>query len=654
MFVKNNRCVSKGLNGLFTDISFVLVYRLFLIYVTFFVLRIIFFAANKSLFPEVTVMELIQYAGSALLFDTSAIIYLNLLYILFFAFPNPLVFKRWYAQFLKWLFLTLNGIGIVANIGDIFYFPFTLKRTTAMVFGQFKDESNMVGLVSRFLVDFWPGTLLFVLIMIGLYILYDQLEVKRGSMKPLGFYSYRLVSLAVMLGLCIAGMRGGFLHSIRPITVSNATQYVKSPEEAPIVLNTPFCIIRTIDKKGLEPKKYYNSEAELQRVFNPVHQPDSTVQPKKLNVVIIILESWSREFVGVLNRNVCGQEIKGYTPFMDSLLQQSYTFKYAFANGRKSIDAMPSILASVPSMDEPYVLTPYSTNKIDGLGSILSRHGYNTAFYHGAQNSSMGFQAFSKVAGISNYFGRDNYANDNDYDGIWGIWDEPFLQYLAQNLNKTPEPFFASEFTLSSHHPFKVPQKFVGKFPKGPLPVQECIGYTDYALRRFFETAKTMPWYKNTLFVISADHSTVAHSEFYKNSVGAFSIPIAFYRPGGELAKFDTTSVAQQIDIMPSILSYLGINEPFFGFGKNLFDRQSPQFAMNHTAGGYQIFLDNYVVNFDGQKITSLYDYRSDGLLSHNLVAQQPRVVAHIDSFARAFVQQYNNRLIENRTVAGK
>src|SRR5690606_14279042 len=142
---------------------------------------------------------------------------------------------------------------------------------------------------------------------------------------------------------------------------------------------------------------------------------------------------------------------------------------------------------------------------------LLGEKGYETAFFHGAPNGSMGFSAYMQLAGIKNYYGKNEYNNDDDFDGIWGIWDEPFMQFMAKKLDTFKQPFFSSFFSLSSHHPFKVPEHYAGKFPKGQLPLHEPIGYVDNALRQFFNTASKSEWYKNTLFVIVADHASMIH-----------------------------------------------------------------------------------------------------------------------------------------------
>jgi phosphoglycerol transferase MdoB-like AlkP superfamily enzyme len=320
------------------------------------------------------------------------------------------------------------------------------------------------------------------------------------------------------------------------------------------------------------------------------------------------------------------------------------------ANGRKSIDALPSILSGIPSINEPFVLTPYSSNRTNALPKLLKEKGYYTAFFHGAPNGSMGFSAYTKLAGIDYYYGKTEYNNDADFDGMWGIWDEPFMQYMAKNLNNFKQPFFSAFFSTSSHHPFKVPEQYTGKFPKGPLEVQECIGYTDMALKKFFETASKMPWFKNTLFVLTADHATVSHFPEYQNAVGYYAIPILFYYPGGNLkGKLDKT--VQQIDIMPTVLNYLNYDKPYFSYGFDAFDLQNDNFALNNNEGSYRLYWKDYVLFSDGKKTNGVYAFKKDRLLQHNLLGKLPEQ-SEMEKRLKAFIQQYNNRMTQNQLTA--
>lgn len=619
-------------------------YRYFVLLLVYAILRIAFYLFNYSLFPNVDFNGFCNIMYGGLRFDLSALTYLNLLYFVVYYLSFRLKYRVITHRIIDTIFFTLNTIGILMNCIDFIYYRFILHRTTFNVLDTLKNEENMVSLFGQFIIDYWYVVVFFVAIMYFFVRLTLCVSISPSKIKNNILYAFASVLIfSIIGGLSVAAIRGGFRHSTRPIAMSNAAAYTNSPEESAIVLNTPFAFIRTIGKKSF-PKIDYFGEEEIENVYTPIHQgfvSDSTMT--KQNVVIFILESFSREFLGSFNKNLENGQYKGYTPFLDSLSQHSLIFTNAYANGRKSIDAMPSILASIPALIMPYVVSEYSSNKINSIASILNKEGYETAFFHGAPNGSMGFDGFAKIANFDSYYGKNEYNNDDDYDGIWGIWDHAFFQFYADKLNTFQEPFCTALFSLSSHHPFKVPSQFEGVFPEGPLPVEQCIGYTDNALRLFFAKAKNMSWYKNTLFVITADHSSIPDHSEYKNNAQAFAVPIIFYSPSDSTLVGIDNKLAQQIDIMPSILAYLGYNKPFVSFGNNLFDEQIERFVVNYNNDTYQIMQQDTIAYFDGKNIIGAYDMKNDSSLENNIF-EKGRIDNHITKI-KAFIQQFNNRM---------
>ena len=364
--------------------------------------------------------------------------------------------------------------------------------------------------------------------------------------------------------------------------------------------------------------------------------------------MFLSIESLGKEHVGSLNTDLMGGKYKGYTPFLDSLISQSFTFTHTYANGRKSIDAIPSVITGIPSIREPFILSIYSGNKTTSIAKLLGDKGYETAFFHGAPNGSMGFSSYTHLAGIKHYFGQNEYKKTGDSDGTWGIWDDPFMQYMAETMNTLKQPFFSSFFSLSSHHPFRLPEEYKGKFPKGPLPVQEIFGYTDMALRNFFNTASKMPWYKNTLFVLCADHATVSYFPEYQTTPGYFSIPIVFYYPGGDL-KGKSDKLVQQIDIMPTVLNYLHYDKPYFALGFDAFSPRKDNFVVNNNDGNFSFYQGDYMLVNDGKLNIALYNLKTDRLTKNNILEKEPLIAAGMEKYLKAFIQQYNNRMIENK-----
>ncbi len=628
----------------------VLTYRLLLIIIFYSAFRILFYLFNTSLFPNISFSSFLTMLKGGLLFDVSAMLYLNGLYAFLYLLPLPFKFTKGYQTFLKILFLSINGIGFALNSIDLIYYRFILKRTTYNVINILENETNMTRLWGQFLIDYWYVALLFVFSVYLLAKSYSLLQPRKIKYSNRWIYpALSVVALTVFTGFSIIGMRGGYRHSTRPINMANAGKYVNTPDEMAIVLNTPFCVIRTWGKKSFTAYHYFKSEEELAKAYNPIIYTDTVETRPKKNVVIFILESFNREVLGSFNPLLDNGNYKGYTPFLDSLAQHSMIFPNAFANGRKSIDAMPSVLASIPALVLPYVVSEYSSNRINGLPYLLKKDGYHSAFFHGAPNGSMGFDSFANVAKFDEYKGMTEFNNDADFDGMWGIWDEPFFQFYANEMNKMQEPFMTSLFSLSSHHPFKVPEQYTDVFPKGTLPIHQCVGYTDNALRKFFETAKQMPWYENTLFVITADHSTVAHYDISRTSVNKFQIPLMLFSPGDSTLRGINNKLAQQIDIMPTVLNYIGFNkEPYIAFGKDLLHEDNERFAISYTNNSYQLVYHDYAIHFDGENIISAFNLAKDPMQLNNIKDTDDDYLKSLP-LMKGIIQQYNNRMIEDR-----
>jgi phosphoglycerol transferase MdoB-like AlkP superfamily enzyme len=333
------------------------------------------------------------------------------------------------------------------------------------------------------------------------------------------------------------------------------------------------------------------------------------------------------------------------------LIGESLSFEYAYANGKKSIEAVPAILASVPSlMDNPYISSPYGNNKIESLASILKKKGYSTAFYHGATNGSMRFDAFAAQAGFDKYFGRFEYNNDAHFDRTWGILDEYFNPWTAKQLTKLKQPYFGTLFTLSSHHPYYVPAHMKSQVKKGPQQICASISYGDISLKRFFDEAKKQPWYNNTLFVLCADHTPASSTEFYNQRSMMYRVPILFYHPGGKLEKKREKMVFQQLDIMPTALEMLNIETTIYSFGKSYYDKGSRE-AIAYLEGTHYYFRNNYMLTFSDDKARNLYDIVKSKKSPVDVRKYQRKTVHLFESRLKALIQLYNRDLMRNQTT---
>ncbi len=633
------------------------IYNLALVYITFGLCRLAYLFENWSVLSEgFDTLSFWEAFKGCWMFDTSAILYMNVLYALLMLLPLHWKEKNWWQQMAKWVFVVVNSLCVIANLADAVYFQYTGRRTTGSVFQEFSHESNIGDVIGVELLRHWYLVLVGVVLIAGLILLYAKPTGKlhlRMLKDRLIYYAVHLVCFGLYIPITIAGMRGGATTAVRPITISNANQYVNRPAEAALILNTPFSMIRTIGKKVFVDPQYFSRE-ELDTIYSPVHTPADSVVMNKKNVVVLIMESYGREYIGAYN------EGKGYTPFTDSLIQQSLTFDLTIANGRKSIDGMPSILSSIPRFVEPFFLTPASMNEVSGLARELGKVGYYSAFFHGAENGSMGFEAFAKSTGYNDYFGRTEYNQDGrfngdkDFDGMWAIWDEEFLQFYALKMSEMKEPFITSVFTASSHHPYAVPDRYKDIYkdePGDPNIMHKCIRYVDNALRLFFQTAAQQPWYKNTIFVLTADHTNKTSEKHYQTELGVCSVPIFIFDPSGELQPEWRHCIAQQIDIMPTVLGLLGYEKPYVAFGQNLLSTPDEDtWAVTNSNGLYHYVRGDYVLLFTEQgEVKALYNYKKDWFMKQNLLGKTGEVEKQMERELKALIQSYMERMVEDR-----
>ena len=633
--------------------------NLLMVYVTYFLARILYLALNYSYFEQgLTVGHLTEMLAGGLVFDTAAILVTNIPYIVLMLLPYHGKENKTYEQVCRWVFVIINGLAFAVNLCDSVYFRYTMRRTTTTVFSEFSNEGNLGSIFLTETLHHLYLVAIFALVVWALYRFYIKTGLHSSEQTWWRYDLATLLSLAFVAPFVVAGIRGGFTTAVRPITISNANQYANRPVEAALVLNTPFSLYRTIGKNVFEVPAYYATQQELEAVYSPIHSPlsplTSPLSPLRKNIVVLIVESFGREYIGALNKTLEHGNYKGYTPHVDSLIAKSVTFTHSYCNGRKSIDGMPSILSSIPMFVEPFFLTPASMNHVSGIASLLAEEGYQTAFFHGAQRGSMGFQAFSRATGFQAYYGREDYdadkrfGGDKDFDNTWAIWDEPFLQYYATKMSEMKEPFMTAVFTASSHHPYVVPEQYKDVYPEEGVVIHKCIRYTDMALGKFFQTASRMPWFKNTIFVLTSDHTNLSDHPEYQTDLGGFCSPIIIYEPEGGRAPEMIDKIAQQIDILPTVMGMLHYQKPYFAFGIDVLNTpKEDTWAVNYLNGIYQYVKGGYVLQFDGSQTKAVYAL-SDSLMQRNLlgkVSQQPQMEREL----KAVIQQYMERMTQDR-----
>ena len=613
-----------------------LVFRILYLLLVFQALRFLFFIFNYNLFLDVGFLNYCKIFLFGIRFDLVAILITNSLYIVLSLLPFSFIRNRYSTKILNTIFILTNSIAILFNLIDFGYFKISHKRISFDFIELVGDALNS-NLMIGYLLNYWY---LFILLLMFIFLIKNISDYKptindknNSSSILLGLFNLIAVS-----SLVFVGARGG--AQMRPITIANAAEYTNA-KNIPLLLNSTFTLYNTITNSDLAQLKYFDDKKAAE-IYSPIHFLNHNKPFKPLNVVLIILESFSKENVGYFNHN------KTITPFLDSIMQNGTVFTNGFANATRSIEGIPAILASIPHLNNnAFITSPYSANQITSIANLLNSKGYNSTFYHGGRNGTMSFDAFTKLCGYQEYYGLNEYPNKNDFDGNWGIWDEPYLNYYCNELNNKKEPFFSTVFTLSSHDPYIVPVQYKNKFKEGKLPIVKAISYTDYALRKFFHSAKKTNWFANTLFVFTADHTSLTENASYSNSYGYHKIPIIFYQYNQEPKICNT--ITQQIDILPNIMEYLNYDQSYFSFGKSTINyTTNANLGVNFVDNTYQTFNDTQLIKFDTKKVIEVYNLSKDSLLQNNVISTT-KENPYLNTYTKAYLQAYFQCLKGNK-----
>src|SRR5690606_18159588 len=330
----------------------VLIYRLLLVLAVYQICRIVFFWNNYFIFKDIGISEFL----GGMRFDLSAIFYTNALVILAHAIPGNFKYNKIYQKTLKIVFFLINLIFIGANFVDVEYFKFTSRRSTYSLITASGMESDILRLIPVFAKNYWYLLLGFILVAVLFWKLIPDLKLKPNQENETVKISKRILPyffFLVCAGLIVFVGRGGWQRN--PLKIVDAIHYTDNAVNTPLVLNTPFSILKTMSKKDNLKEIHFYSDEEISKLYNPVIQLKSEKPFQKKNIVLLILESFGEENLFLKF------EGKPLTPFMDSLTQNALYYENAFANGRKSIDAVPSTILSIPClMDVSYISSPYS------------------------------------------------------------------------------------------------------------------------------------------------------------------------------------------------------------------------------------------------------------------------------------------------------
>lgn len=643
-------------------------WRIAMLYIAMNICRAVFYFYNQELIGEIASDEIWQLFKGSILFDSASFAYTMSLYFIITLLPvsERIWNKKWYRVTTLCSYIIPAGAMLAINLSDVVYFHYTQRRfTSEEIF--FADNSNTPQLMLQFLQENWYLALIWVVLIAALVIGF-RVGFKVRDIVPMptrhkddanseSWHSRRMViltSLFVLVRLavitavifyCAYAIRGGLTRMTQRLNLSHSMLYTKSPHKANLILSNPFCIIRTMDHHIVVP--HFFDDKEIDAIYTPSHYPEDMMRSELYgacegyNVVLFILESFSAEHSAYLMPEEHSNG--GYTPNLDKLMAKGLVFDHCYSNGYVSIAAPPAIWSSTPSYEVSFLRMAESVADCRPLPRILADKGYHTAFFCGSEHGSMGFGAYAHIAGIDELYSMEDYEErhgSGDFDDAWGIWDEPFIDYMGEEISDFKEPFFASIFTLTSHHPFNVPEEVEDELPKGTTLNHRPIAYADRAIGRFMEKYRNEEWFQRTLFIFVADHVSSERMLEKTNSLPeCFHIIGFMYTPDGAIPAQHYEHIFSHVDIMPTVLGLVGHDEPYFAIGRDIFNEpQREPFTLIRSGYQYLGLMDDYFIDFDGTSCFGAYSYDD---YEHSNDISSTIEIGRADSLTKATLQQY-------------
>lgn len=639
-----------------TNIYIATIYQWLLAVIVLWLTRFVFIAVNAEMVHVSGIRQMMQVCGGGFVFDVVAATYFNLVFIAMRILPFGFVYNPKYLKATNIVYYICNSLMLIVQFSDTAYFRFTGTRLRWSALQEVMSDSNMLGILSGYLLQYWWVAVAIVIAMALVVWLFRRAEIcNLGIRKRAVRISLRITLFVLIGGLTVLCLRGR-IGAGNPMSIADATWYASTPEQINAVLNSPFTVIRSIGKNAkVERLSFFNDE-ELSAIRSSVHIPTDSTQFIRKNVMFIILESGGSCFIDLFNKwgEEDGKKMSGLMPFTDSIARQSLVFTNIMATGKRSNEGITAILGTFPAF-EPlvYMISPYNAQPFDSPATLLGKKGYETAFFYGCNHGSFNVDQFAENSGFMNMYDRSKYPEpDKDYDHTWGIFDEQMGQFVVKTLSTYRQPWASAWFTISAHSPFKVPEGYdTSSFKyKSPTP-QRGQEYTDRALRKFFEMAEKQPWFKNTVFVITGDHgSREMDNTRYDKQFIQMHVPLIVYSPGFVKPAVVENIAGSQFDIAPTVLSIMGYDEPYVSVGSNLLKEGAENYSVSYVNGCYMITSPEYVVMADSQckKILNVYDASADPELTSPLKQPYPAETARMLRWTQAFLQDYTHRINDN------
>jgi phosphoglycerol transferase MdoB-like AlkP superfamily enzyme len=584
--------------------SFIVFGRFFLFWIVFFFLeRFIFLVYFSDRISYLQTAEILNTFWRALRLDISMAAYISVLpaifYIILLFLPSvkiPKIIAKSYVIFFVTLFSTIaiSNLNLYREWGSkINYRAVDIAINSPKEAIASTSSSPLILLFS----------ILFAYLVCSIYISSKFILYKIvDRTKSLGIKL--TLSFLVLIALFLA-IRGGW--QLTPINQSMA-YFSNNIVLNHAAVNTEWNLIQDVINNKFDnenPYKYYE-KYEAKKIVSALFKKPSQSTVKVLkserpNIVLIVLESFTAELVGSLG----GEQ--GVTPNIDNLAAEGILFEQVYAAAGRTDKGITATISGFPAQAIRSIIKQNAKHeKLPGIAQELAFNSYSTSFYYGGESEFFNIKSYILSHGYKTLVDKHSFLS-KDMNSKWGTYDEKVFSKQMKDMDTVKQPFFSTILTLTNHEPFELPVK--SHFPGDNVEnkFRSTTFYTDSCLGAYLKEAKKKPWYKNTLFVILADHSHRLPANLAEHDPRRYRIPLLFF---GNMIKpeFRGTRISKtgnQTDLVATILNQLNIDPIRYKWSKDLLNPGTQSFSFFNWDNGFGFVTENQIISFDnvGKKI---------------------------------------------------
>ena len=565
-------------------------------------------------------------------------------------------------RFFTIFFSVFYGLVYLISASDIPYFAYFFKHINSSIFEWFGYAGTTAGMIlgesayylsiGLFLL-FLAGFVVW-LIYLARYFHHRSLAIsapfpywKRGGAVLIG---------ACLIGLCIFGIRGRTGYN--PIKVS-AAYFCQDAFLNQLGVSPTFNLLTSVMDDMRPENKYLHlmdeqeaitkAQALLIRlgdanvsplaVYRRAAKADS-VQQRRPNVVLIMMESMSAEFMKHFGQS------ETLTPFLDSLYTRSISFRNFYSAGIHTNHGLYATLYSFPAMMKRNLMKGSVIPRYSGLPTVLQENGYCNLFFMTHESQYDNMNAFLRTNGFDEIYAQENYPSEKVVNSF-GVQDDFMYQYALPILNEragTGNPFFSVLLSISNHPPYVIPPYF---HPHSDVLEEQIVEYADWSIRQFMQAAEKQPWFDNTIFVFLGDHGKMVGTPECEMPQSYNHIPLMIY--GKDIKPGVYNGFGGQVDVSPTLLGLLNISYLQNNFGVNLLEEERP--CMFFTADnliGARDSVNMFIYSPDSQQE---FKYKLEEGKLHAATGTDEEAFRNLKDYCFSMLQSTESLVKEHKTL---